>query len=131
MKRTLIVMVALLAMVACGSGVIAQAPAKTAKPKAEEPKVMRFGGAVVGYEAGKMIKVKRSDDKEMTFDMTEATQIKGEVKESARVSVEYKKVGDKIVATSIIVAEGKIPGKKDPGKNAVEAPEEDYSRRKK
>ena len=125
MKRTLVVMIALLAMVAFVSGVVAQAPGKTEKPKAEKPKQMRFGGAVMGYEAGKMIKVKRSDDKEMTFDMNKATQISGAVKENAKVSVIYKTVGDKIVATSIIVAPegGKFPAKKVPGEKAEEAAE--------
>jgi hypothetical protein len=125
MKSTLVVMAALLAMVAFVSGVMAQAPAKTEKPKAEKPKQMRFGGAVVGYAAGKMIKVKRSDGKEMTFDMTGATQINGGVKESAKVSVIYKRVGNKMVATTIIVAPegGLFPGKKVSGEKAEEAPE--------
>jgi hypothetical protein len=103
MKRILVVMVALLAMVAFASGVIAQAPAKTEKPKAEKTRVLRFGGTVVVYEAGKMIKVKRSDEREMTFNVTKDTQMKGEVKEAAKVIVVYKEEGDKLVATSIAV----------------------------
>ncbi len=117
MKRMLIVMVALLAMVAFASGVIAQAPAKTEKPaapaapaaekpkmdKPKEAKAMKFGGAVAAYEAGKMIKVKGAKDKEMTFDVTGDTKMKGEVKEGAKVTVMYKKDGDKMMATSISV----------------------------
>jgi len=121
MKRMLIIMVALLAMVAFASGVIAQAPAKTEKPAApaapapapaaEKPKVekskeakpMKFGGTVAAYEAGKMIKVKGAKDKEMAFDVTGDTKMKGEVKEGAKVTVMYKKDGDKMMATSISV----------------------------
>jgi len=147
MKRTLVVMVALLAMVAFVSGVMAQAPAKTEKPaapavekaapapekpkpaaekpKAEKPKALKFAGAVAaGYEAGKMIKVKGAKDKEMTFDVTGDTKMKGEVKEGAKVTVMYKKDGDKMVATSITVAaEKKPPAKKAPEKAAEKAPE--------
>ena len=120
MKRMLIVMVALLAMVAFASGAIAQAPAKTEtpaaapaapapaaeKPKMEKPKVsksMKFGGTVAAYEAGKMIKVKGAKDKEMAFDVTGDTKMKGEVKEGDKVTVMYKKDGDKMMATSISV----------------------------
>ena len=121
MKRMLIVMVALLAMVAFASGVIAQAPAKTEKPaapaapapapaaekpkveKAKAPKAMKFGGTVAAYEAGKMIKVKGAKDKEMAFDVTGDTKMKGEVKEGAKVTIMYKKDGDKMMATSISV----------------------------
>jgi len=121
MKRMLIIMVALLAMVAFASSVIAQAPAKTEtpaatpaapapaaeKPKMEKPKAaksMKFGGTVAAYEAGKMIKVKGAKDKEMTFDVAADTKMKGEVKEGAKVTVMYKKDGDKMMATSISVA---------------------------
>ncbi len=132
-------MVALLAMVAFVSGVMAQAPAKTEKPaapavekaapapekpkpaaekpKADKPKAMKFAGAVAGYEAGKMIKVKGAKDKEMAFDVTGDTKMKGEVKEGAKVTVMYKKDGDKMVATSIAVAaEKKAAPKKAPEK---------------
>ena len=122
-------MIALLAMVAFASGVIAQAPAKTEKPAAsaapapapaaEKPKVakpMKFGGTVAAYEAGKMIKVKGRKDKEMAFDVTGDTKMKGEVKEGAKVTVMYKKDGDKMTATSISVApppKQKAPPKKE------------------
>jgi len=129
MKRMLIVMVALLAMVAFASGAIAQAPAKTetpaaapAAPAAEKPKMekpkeakpMKFGGTVAAYEAGKMIKVKGAKDKEMAFDVTGDTKMKGEVKEGAKVTVMYKKDGDKMMATSISVTPP--PKKKAPPK---------------
>ncbi len=131
MKRMLIVMVALLAMVAFASGAIAQAPAKTEKPaaapaapapaaekpKTEKPKAaksMKFGGTVAAYEAGKMITVKGAKNKEMAFDVTGDTKMKGEVKEGAKVTVMYKKEGDKMMATSISVTPP--PKKKAPPK---------------
>ncbi len=122
MKRILIVMVALIAMVAFASGAVAQAPAKTEKPaaapekvapapapaaekapKAKEAKPSRFAGTVAAYEAGKSIKVKGAKDKEMAFDVTPDTKVKGDVKEGAKVTVLYKKEADKNVATSISV----------------------------
>jgi cytoskeletal protein RodZ len=110
-------------MLAFASGVMAQAPAKTekpaatapekaapapapkpaaekAKPKADKPKVLK--GTVATYQAGQMIAVK-GKDKEMKFDITADTKVKGEVKEGAKVNVMYKKDGDKMVATSITV----------------------------
>jgi len=134
MKKMLIVMVALLAMVAFAGSVIAQAPAKTEQPatsatpapapaaekaKMEKPKAakpMKFWGTVAAYEAGKMIKVKGAKDKEMAFDVTGDTKMKGEVKEGEKVNVMYKKEGDKMVATSISVAaphKKKAPPKKE------------------
>ena len=118
MKRILIVVVALLAMVAFVSGVVAQEkkaekPAAAAeKPKAEKPKApkaLKASGTIAAYEAGKMIKVKGAKDKEMTFDVTGDTKMKGEVKEGAKATVMYKKEGDKMVATSIAVAAPKKP----------------------
>ena len=109
MRKLLIVLVALFAMVAFVSGVVAQekkteAPAATAAPKAEKPKApkpMKFSGTVAAYEAGKMIKIKGAKDKEMTFDVTADTKVKGEVKEGVKATVTYKKEGDKMIATAI------------------------------
>jgi Cu/Ag efflux protein CusF len=50
-----------------------------------------------------MIKIKGAKDKEMAFDVTGDTKMKGEVKEGAKVTVMYKKDGDKMTATSISV----------------------------
>jgi len=122
MKKSLIIAIALVAMVAFVGGVVAQQPAKTApapaapapapeKAKMEKPakapKAMKASGAVAAYEAGKMIKVKGSKDKEWTFDIAPDAKIKGEPKEGAKVTVMYKKDGDKMVATSISVAAAK------------------------
>jgi hypothetical protein len=93
MKKTLIVLIALFAMVAFVSGAMAKAP-----------KAMHFKGKVTAYEAGTMIKVKGAKEKEMTFDIAADAKIKGEVKEGAKVTVTYKKEGEKMVATSISAA---------------------------
>jgi len=133
MKKVFVVMIALLTMVAFASSVMAQAPAKPAepakpaapaeKPKAEKketPKAMKATGTVAGYEAGKMIKVK-GKDKETTFGVTGDTKVKGEVKGGAKVTVMYKKDGDKMVATSITVAAEKKPAEKKPAAPAKPA----------
>ena len=118
MKKSLIIVIALVAMMSFVGGVVAQTPApaptapapapekaKMEKPKA--PKAMKASGAVAAYEAGKMIKVKGAKDKEWTFDIAPDAKIKGEPKEGAKVTVMYKKDGDKMVATSISVAAAK------------------------
>lgn len=128
MKKLFTIMIAVLTVVAFAGSVMAQAPApakpaepaKAAapadKPKAEKkeaPKALKFAGSVAGYEAGKMIKVK-GKDKEMAFDLTGDTKMKGAVKEGARVTVMYKKDGDKMVATSIAAAAEKKAAEKKP-----------------
>ena len=139
MKRVLVLGVALLTIVAFAGGVMAQAPAKTGgplsekaapapapkaaaeKPKADKPKVLKAAGAVAAYEAGKMITVKMKD-KEMKFDIAADAKVKGEIKDGAKVTVMYKKDGDKMVATSI---SGPAPKKEAPKKEApkqTEAP---------
>src|SRR5512135_2453941 len=140
MKKLFVIMIALVTMVAFAGSVMAQAPAKPAEPakpaapapekaKAEKPKtekkaapkVMNFSGAVAGYEAGKMIKVK-GKDKEMTFDITGDTKVKGEVKDGAKVTVMYKKDGDKMIATSITVATEKKAAEKKAAEKKPAAP---------
>ena len=106
MKKTLIVLVALFAMVAFVSGVVAQTETPQSQ-KHKAPKAMHFKGTVAAYEAGKMIKVKGAKEKEMTFDVAADAKIKGEVKEGAKVTVMYKKDGDKMVATSIAASGAK------------------------
>ena len=120
MKKTLLIGIALMAMVAFVGGAMAQAPKAAApaapadkpvadkpaadKPKAEKPKppkVLKASGTVAAYEAGKMIKVKGAKDKEWTFEIAADAKIKGEVKEGAKVTVTYKKDGDKMIATAI------------------------------
>jgi len=135
MNKNLVVLVALLTMTAFAGGVMAQGQTKpaapaatnkpaapaTEKPKAEEskaekkevPRAMEASGTVAAYEAGKMIKVK-GKDKEMAFGITGDTKVKGEVKEGAKVTVMFKKEGDKTVATAITVAAEKKAEEKKP-----------------
>ena len=123
MKKNLIVLVAMLTTMAFAGSVMAQGQAKPAAPAATEKqapvpekqkateskpvnkeavKAMKASGSVAAYEAGKMIKVKMKD-KEMSFDITGETTVKGEVKDGAKVTVMYKKEGEKMVATAITV----------------------------
>jgi len=134
MKQNMIAFVALLTLATFAGVVMAQTPAKLTalavtdkpsvsaaeKPKTEGPKVekkeapkaIRVSGTVAAYEAGKMIKVK-GKDQEMAFDLTGDTRVKGDVKDGAKVTVMYKKEGDKMVATAItVVAEKKVEEKK-------------------
>ena len=117
MKKYLAVLVVLLTIVAFASGAMAQTPAKPAphaagekskvdSPKAEKkesPQTMEVSGAVTAYQAGKTIKVK-GKDKDMAFEITGDTKVKGEVKEGANVTVMYKKDGDRMIASAITVA---------------------------
>jgi hypothetical protein len=135
MNKTLVVLVALLTMTAFASGAMAQGqtkpvvPAATEKPaapamekqKAVEPKsekkeavpqAMKTSGTVAAYEVGKVIKVK-DKDKETAFELTADSKVTGDVKSGAKVTVMYKKDGDKMVATDITVAaEKKVEEKK-------------------
>jgi len=133
-KQNMIAFVALLTLATFAGVVMAQTSAKptasavTDKPsvsaaekpktegtkveKKEAPKAIRVSGIVAAYEAGKMIKVK-GKDKEMAFDLSGDTRVKGDVKDGAKVTVMYKKEGDKMVATAItVVAKKKVEEKK-------------------
>ncbi len=129
MKRNLIVIVTFLIALSLSWVVMAQTPAKPAdkptapaagapvaeKPKVEKKEASQMGkawGTVAAYEAGKVIKVK-GKDKESSYDLTADTKIQGEIKEGVRVTVMYKKDGNKMVATAITVsAEKQVEGKK-------------------
>ena len=135
MKQNMIAFVALLTLTTFAGVVMAQTPAKSTasavtdklsvsgaeKPKTEGPKVekkealkaIRVSGIAAAYEAGKMISVK-GKDKEMTFDLTGDTRVKGDIKDGAKVTVMYKKEGDKMVATGITVVAEKKVGEKKP-----------------
>ena len=134
MKKNLILLVALLTTMAFAGTVMAQGQRnrlllrqprnrlpllrnrrQRAKAEMKEavPQAMKASGTVAAYEAGKVIKVK-DKDKEMAFDVTGNTQVKGEVKDGAKVTVMYKKEGDKMVATAITVVPRKRVEKKKP-----------------
>ena len=135
MKKNMITLIALLTTATFSGVAMAQTPGKPTapvvtdkpsvsaaeKPKTEGPKVekkeihktLRISGTVAAYEAGKLIKVKEKD-KEVTFDLTGDTKVKGEIKDGAQVTVMIKKEGDKLVATTITVVVEKKVGEKKP-----------------
>jgi Cu/Ag efflux protein CusF len=113
LKKGLFIWIVLLTFAVMASGAIAQekkteaaAPTaeKAAPAKAKTPKATKVSGTVAVYEAGKMITVKGKKEKEMAFDITPKTKMKGEIKEGAKVTVMYNKSGAKMVATSITAA---------------------------
>ena len=114
MKKVLIITVALLAMVAFVSGV-AMAKGKSQNPmlgSASEAKLQTSAklqgvGVVSAYDAAaKTLKVKVKDQ-EYDLAVAEDATIKGAVKPGAKVRVDYKKEGDKRIATSISVMSAK------------------------
>ncbi len=145
MKKVLIVAVALLTVLAFVSGVMAQekkaapapapekaapaAPEKKAAPE-KAPKAAKgakFSGTVAAFDAAaKTLKVK-GKEKEMEFAVADDAKIKGDVKEGAKVTVAYKKEGDKNVATAISVASAK----KAKGEKKAAAPKEEKPAEKK
>ncbi len=123
MKKT-ILLVALLTLVAFASGAMAQqkpAPAKPATTAAPAPapaapekpkaavKVEKASGAIAKVdEAAKsvVIKVKKEEKAFVVDDKTKITKGKdtlsfADLKKDMHVSVEYKKEGDKMIATAI------------------------------
>ena len=121
MRKVLIILVALFAMAAFVSGVVAQEkkaeqPAPAAE-KAKPVKAMRAFGTVSAYEAGKTITVK-GKKAEWTFDIAPDAKVKGEVKEGAKVRVMYKTEGDKKIATFIAVPAKKAKKKATEEKKA-------------
>ncbi len=113
--KKLILVVALLTMVAFVSGVMAQqkpapAPAKPAATAAPEKpaKAEKFSGTVEKVdEAAKTVVVKGKKG-DMTFDVGAAKVTKGgkemplgDLKSGMTVHIEYKKDGDKMVASSV------------------------------
>ena len=132
--KKLILVVALLTMVAFVSGVMAQgkpapAPAPAAAPAPAKPaKAEKFSGTVDKVdEAAKAIVVK-GKKAEKTIVIDEKTKITKSGKEMAfadlkmgmNVSVEYKKDGDKMVATAVKAAAPKAAKAK--AENPADAP---------
>ncbi len=141
--KKMIAILAVLTVVAFAGSVMAQqtkpapAPAPSAAPaapekgmKAEKPaKAEKFSGTIQSVdEAGKMITVKGKKE-EKTFSIAAAKITRGktelafaDLKQGTDVSVEYKKEGDKNIATAIKAAAPKA-GKKAPAKKEA-APKE-------
>ena len=137
MKKVL-VLVVLLALVAFVSGAMAQqkpaekpAPAPAPAKPAEKAKVEKFSGAVQKVDEMAKTVVVKGKTKEMTFALDEKTKITkagkamplSNLKEGMQVSVQYKKDGDKMIATAIKAAVPKPAPKKEPAKPAAK-PEE-------
>ncbi len=114
------VLLSLIVLVCFATGTTAQTP-KTEKPAVPEKvtaprgnppsetdvnkaKASKFIGAVVAYDAGKLIKVKGAKDQEMTFVVTPDTAIKGgDIKKGGKVIVIYESEAGKSIASSIMV----------------------------
>ena len=129
--KKVILLVALVTLVAFASGVMAQqkpAPAKPATTSAPAPapaKMEKFSGMIDSVDdMAKAIVVKgkvKKEEKTLTFATDDKTKItKGgkdmpfaDLKKDMSVAVEYKKVGDKMTATTIKVAAPKAAPKKE------------------
>ena len=150
--KKLILLVTFITMVAFVSGVMAQqkpapapapapaptkpAPAPAAPAKAEKPKIEKFSGVIEKVdEMAKALDVKgkvKKEDKTMTFATNDQTKITkagkdvpfAELKKGMDVSAEYKKDGDKNVATAIKIAAPKAPTKATPKEAPKTAPKE-------
>lgn len=107
MKKFLIIMIALFVSFAFVTGVMAEEKKAAVKP-------MKAKGTVTAYEEAKTLTVKVSKDKDLALDIAADTKVEGEVKKGAKVSVTYKKEGDKNIATSVtaIAKKAKTKGKK-------------------
>ncbi|OGP91754.1 MAG: hypothetical protein A2156_00370 [Deltaproteobacteria bacterium RBG_16_48_10] len=141
--KKLILLVALMTLVAFASGVMAQqkpapakpattsAPAKPAATPTPAPaKVEKFSGMIDRVdEMAKAIVVKgkvKKEEKALTFATDGNTKIQkagkdmpfADLKKDMTVSVEYKKEGEKMIATMIKVAAPKAAPKKDTPKEA-------------
>jgi len=141
--KKVILLVALMTLVAFTSGVMAQqkpapakpattpAPAKPAATPTPAPaKVEKFSGMIDKVdEMAKAIVVKgkvKKEEKALTFATDGNTKIQkagkdmlfADLKKDMTVSVEYKKEGEKMIATMIKVAAPKAAPKKDTPKEA-------------
>ena len=118
--KKMILLIALMTLVAITSGVMAQqkpAPAKPATTPTPAPaNVEKFIGMIEKVdEMAKAIVVKgkvKKEEKTLTFATDDKTKIQkggkdvpfADLKKDMQVSVEYKKEGEKMIATTIIVA---------------------------
>jgi hypothetical protein len=141
--KKVILLVALMTLVAFTSGVMAQqkpapakpattpAPAKPAAAPTPAPaKVEKFSGMIEKVdEMAKAIVVKgkvKKEEKALTFATDGNTKIQkagkdmpfADLKKDMTLSVEYKKEGEKMIATMIKVAAPKAAPKKDTPKEA-------------
>jgi len=140
MKKA-ILLIALLTLVAFVSGAMAQPKPAPEKPAAapekapskapmDKPKMDKFAGEVKNVDAmAKSLVVAKGKD-EKTFATTADTKItKGketlkfeDLKAGMNVAIEYKKDGDKMVATAVKAAAPKAAKEKKPAEKPAEAP---------
>jgi len=137
--KKLILLVTLLTLVAFISGALAQ-PKPTEKPAPapapatpEKPKLEKFSGAIEKVdEVAKTFEVKhkvKKEEKTLAFAIDDKTKItKGketlsfaDLKKAMRVSIEYKKDGDKNVAVAIKVTATKAQPQKTKEKKPAES----------
>jgi Cu/Ag efflux protein CusF len=122
--KKMILLVALLTLVAFVSGVMAQPKPAPAPP--EKPKLEKFSGDIKNVDAVAKSIVVAKGKVEKTFVVDDKTKItKGkdtlafaDLKKGMNVSLEYNKVGDKLIAVAIKVAAPKAPPKEAPKKEA-------------
>jgi len=107
MKKLLIIMVAIFVSFAFVTGTMAEG-------KKVAVKTMKATGTVFAYKAGETITVKAGKDKVLEFVIAADAKVQGDIKEGVKVLVNYKKDGDKNVASAVtvVVPKAKAKGKK-------------------
>jgi hypothetical protein len=97
MKKALFVLVCLLTVFAFTSGVMAQQSTTSSK-------VLKASGTVLAYDPGAMIVIKTAQGKEMHFDLAANAKVGSKVDRGSKVTVSYKKQGQKLLASSVAVS---------------------------
>ena len=98
MKKVLFVLVCLLAVCAFTSGVMA------AQQSTTQSKALKASGTVLTYDPGAMIVIKTAKAKEMHFDLAANAKVGSKVDRGSKVTVTYKKQGQKLVASAVAVS---------------------------
>lgn len=97
MKKAFLVLMGLLAVLAFTSEVIA------AQPSTTKSQVLKASGTVLAYDPGIMVVIKTSKGKEMHFDLAANAKVGSKVDRGSKVTVSYKKQGQKLVASAVAV----------------------------
>jgi hypothetical protein len=97
MKKALFVLVCLLVVFAFTSGVMAQ---QSTTPS----KVLKASGTVLAYDPGAMVVIKTAQGKEMHFDLAANAKVGSKVDRGSKVTVSYKKQGQKLLASSVALS---------------------------
>ena len=98
MKKALFVLVCLLAVFAFTSGVMA------AEQSTTKSQVLKASGTVLTYDRAAMIAIKTAKGKEMHFDLAANAKVGSKVDRGSKVTVTYKKQGQKLVASAVAVS---------------------------